>query len=168
MAESHGKVTFDGSSEEQLEEMADACLTPMEAAGARSADLTAAEYINEIYGINPAGFDDDSALLDAMSAAEVDESDRPENSYGFDIEAHAPPKRAAEGDQEGADSSGSSGVDEQTEELADAVLDPIEARRADELGRSKAQHLKLTTGVDASEFNSEYRLLAALSTTEGS
>ena len=154
-----GRTEAGDASGDEIEEMADAALQPMEAAGARWADWSAREYIQQVYGIDASEYDDDAALIEATNAADADDDARPENEPTFEVQGSS---SALGGSGEDKIEAGSKSV-EQVEAVADAVLTPGEAAEVESMNISAAQYLKNEYGVNAAWINDEDRLMQKIS-----
>lgn len=162
---SHAQVTADDSASieasdasggDEIEAMADGALTSAEVAGARDAGWSAREYIQRIYGIDAAEYDDEAALIEAMSDADANDDARPENKPTFDVQASA--SGALESDDANPMQNAA-----QVEAAADSVLTPQEAADVQDMNISAAQYIKNKYDVNAAWINDEDRLMQEIS-----
>jgi hypothetical protein len=126
----------------KAENIADACLTPIEAAEADQQDMNAREYVEAKYDVDPAQFDSEHALNAAMS-------NRQQEAIASEPDGAAVSLQARSG--------------RETEEIADAVLTPIEAAKAEEQGVSASQMVREKHDVDPSNYGNERDLNRAIS-----
>lgn len=148
---------------DEIEDMADAALRPIEAAGARWAGWSAREYVDRIYDIDAADYSDDTALIDAMNAADADDDARPEHEPTFSFEASS-----AALDSSGEDTIEAGSADQfadQVLEVADSCLTPQEAADVQDMNVNAAQYIDEKYDVNPARINDETRLMEAISET---
>ena len=157
-----GRIEASDASGGEIEDMANAALKPIEAAGARWADWSAREYLREVYGIDASEYADDAALLEAMDAADADDSARPENEPTFEVQGSSASLGSGEDRIEA-----SRGTAERSEAVADSVLTPAEAAEVEAMNTTAMEYIEAEFGVNAARFNDEARLLKAVSDARG-